>query len=35
MVSSVRIAMDKGSREAGIEIPVHQTDVHLRDMDCL
>ena len=33
--SDLRFAIDKAFREAGIEIPFHQTDVHLRDIDRL
>ena len=33
--SELRFAIDKAFREAGIEIPFLQTDIHLRDMDRL
>ncbi len=33
--SDLRFAIDEAFREAGIEIPFHQTDVHLRDIDRL
>ena len=31
--SDVRYAIDRAFREAGIEIPFQQTDIHLRDID--
>ena len=35
VASDLRFAIDKAFREAGIEIPFLQTDIHLRDMDRL
>jgi small-conductance mechanosensitive channel len=33
IASDLRFAIDAAFREAGIEIPFLQTDIHLRDLD--
>lgn len=35
VASDLRFAIDNAFREAGIEIPFLQTDIHLRDMERL